>query len=275
MSLSESNLERILNEMNQIKQELKNAINASETRLHLKIEESQERVRHLEIENIALKKKIEILERRQNSNNIVIFGLNKERNEITFDLIREKLKSLIQVDVNLLEIRDICCLGSRKNCPVKVEFVSNITKRHILSNCKKLTGTGISINNDLTYQQRQELAVLRRHLNIHRQNKNKKSFIRGNKLVVDNIEYTANQLIEIEEKEENQERGNSAPSTPCQSLLQEVFEKDLRENVPLSTPTSSLCQTNTITGVTKKAALKPLNQNTEKIRTRSANERKK
>ncbi|KAG5896800.1 hypothetical protein JTB14_032046 [Gonioctena quinquepunctata] len=72
--------------------------------------------------------------------------------------------------------------------------------------------------------------IPKRHLQIHRANKNKKSFIRGNKLVVDKIEYTASQLAEIEKREEGTEElinSNSDPPIPTQPLIFEFLEEKL------------------------------------------------
>ncbi|KAG5897229.1 hypothetical protein JTB14_023648 [Gonioctena quinquepunctata] len=151
---------RIIEEIQQNRVELKNAIEASEARIQLRIEESNERIRQLETENSILKLEIEKLERQQKKGNIVIFGLNKERHEITFDVIRNELKSLLQIDVSLNQIKDIYSLGSSKNSPVKVEFASNITKKQVLQTVK-IEGNRISISQDLTTRQREELAVLK------------------------------------------------------------------------------------------------------------------
>ncbi|KAG5889465.1 hypothetical protein JTB14_016571 [Gonioctena quinquepunctata] len=111
---------RIIDEIQQNRAELKSAIVASEARIQLRIEESYERIRKLEVENSFLKQKIEKLERQQKSNNIIIFGLNRERHEITFDFIKSQLKSLLQVDLTANQIKDKYCLGSKRNSPVKI-----------------------------------------------------------------------------------------------------------------------------------------------------------
>ncbi|KAG5871748.1 hypothetical protein JTB14_004596 [Gonioctena quinquepunctata] len=72
--------------------------------------------------------------------------------------MQDKIKSLLEVDISTNQIKDIHCLGSQKNCPVKIELISNLTKRNLLANCQKLKGTKISIANDLTVQQREEQA---------------------------------------------------------------------------------------------------------------------
>ncbi|KAG5874245.1 hypothetical protein JTB14_028122 [Gonioctena quinquepunctata] len=258
---------RIIEEIQQNRVELKNAIEASEARIQLRIEESNERIRQLETENSILKLEIEKLERQQKKGNIVIFGLNKERHEITFDVIRNELKSLLQIDVSLNQIKDIYSLGSSKNSPVKVEFASNITKKQVFANCKKLKGTGISISQDLTTRQREELAVLKRHLQTHKQNKNENAYIKGNKLVVNKIEYTVQQLLDFEGGKDEGTKSRSVPSTPTQPLLRGLDEEETTKPVTPSTKPS---------GANKKLISNQTpGQNLGKIKTRLTSEREK
>lgn len=276
MSISVVDAKRIIDEIHQTRVELKSAIDASEARIQLRIEESYERIRKLEEENTYLKEKIEKLERQQNSTNIVIFGLNKERHEISFEYLRDELQSLLQIDLSINQIKNIHCLGSQKNCPVKVEFVSYLTKKNIFANCKKLKGTGISIAHDLTAQQRADLVVLKRHLQTHRLDKNKKSFIKGNKLIVDEIEYAVEQLLEIEQGEEFPDevtKTNSTPATPTQPLIREVFEEEKSHQA--AKPNITTPKISGSSGTVRKQPQKSnVNKNIEKVKTRSTSEKK-
>lgn len=278
MSLIQTDVERLINEIQSIKKELKQAIDASEVRIQLKIEESQEKLRQLEAENFTLKEKVEKLERRQISNNILIFGLNKERAEITLDSLMHDIKSLLDIDLDLHEIKDIHCLGSQRNCPVKVEFVTKFSKKRIFANCRKLKGTGITIANELTFQQRQEQLVLRRHLNSHKENKEVKTYIRGNKLIIDQQEFSVEQLLEIEEIKPQERKTNSVPVTPTQPPLREYPEEETvlgPQDKILSTPINSTLKKTTELGIDTKQAKKVPSQNIIKVRTRSNNEKKK
>ncbi|KAG5861958.1 hypothetical protein JTB14_038052 [Gonioctena quinquepunctata] len=104
--------------------------------------------------------------------------------------MQDKIKSLLEVDISTNQIKDIHCSGSQKNCPVKIELISNLTKRNLLANCQKLKGTKIPIANDVTVQQREEQAILRRHLHLNRQ-EDRTTFIKRNKLVINGREYSA------------------------------------------------------------------------------------
>lgn len=232
MNFTSNEIKQIIDEIQQNRSELKNAIDASEARIQLRIEESNTKIRQLEAENTTLKNTIEKLNRQLISNNIIIFGLNKERYEISFEYLHGELKSLLGVEVSENQIKNISCLGSQKNCPVKIELVSKFTKRKIFANCKNLKGTNISISNDLTAQQRKDLAVLKKHLKKYRQNGNKQSFIKGNKLVIEGREFTIEELLEIEGREAlDEEERRSDPATPTQALIREPPEEE-NEKLP-------------------------------------------
>ncbi|KAG5900399.1 hypothetical protein JTB14_037144 [Gonioctena quinquepunctata] len=125
MSFSGIDAQIIIEEIQQNRTELKIAIDASEARIQLRIEESYKKIRKLEAENYFLKNKVEKLERQQISNNIVVFGLNKHCHEISLDFIKDELKTLLEIEITANQVGNIHCLGSQINCPVKIEFVSN------------------------------------------------------------------------------------------------------------------------------------------------------
>ncbi|KAG5882992.1 hypothetical protein JTB14_004331 [Gonioctena quinquepunctata] len=189
---------RIIEEIQQNRVELKNAIEASEARIQLRIEESNERIRQLETENSILKLEIEKLERQQKKGNI---------------------------------------------------------------------GTGISISQDLTTRQREELAVLKRNLQSHKQNKNENAYIKGNKLVVNKIEYTVQQLLDFEGGEDEGTKSRSVPSTPTQPLLRELDEEETTKPVTPSTKPSG--------AIKKLISNQTPGQNLGKIKTRLTSEREK
>lgn len=219
------------------RKEIKYQIEASETRLLLKIEDLKSAVHKLEKENSELKTEVEKLKRENKKNNLMIFGLKTENKEVNTEYICRQLKSLIDVKLNESHINDIYPLGKGKNRPVKVEFTSNTIKRNVLKNCFKLKGTNISITNDLTPQQRQEQKTLRKHLVLARQDK-KNCYIKNNQLYVENIIYSVEDLLETEYHEEV--KINSAPATPSQSIRDinedEVFVE--AEKSPKNTPTT-------------------------------------
>lgn len=208
-----SDTKKILEEIKKTKSELKNIIEASEARLLLKLEEGNQRIKLLEEENRELKLKLEQTERRLKKNNLIIFGLEKQEKDTNF--LCAEIKKVLKVDLSASEINNFYSLGKQPKAPLKLELVSYLTKQKILKNTKLLKGTGIFIAEDLTYQQRQEQRALKTYLNEARASQHyKKSFIRGNKLVVDNVKYTLDDLKEAAENKEGEHKQHSAPNTP-------------------------------------------------------------
>lgn len=203
------------------RKEIKSAIEASETRLLLKIEELKQKVSSLEIENKILKNKTEILDRNSRKNNIIIFGL-KDSEGNTANKISKKIGELLGVDVKETDINNFYRLDKSAKPPIKVEFLSYLKKTEILKKCKKLKDTGIAISNDLTIEQRSEQKILRSFLKRTRQDPTDQSFIKGNKLYINNRAYTVEDLQEIEYSEKR--NVNSAPATPNIRTSEKEFE---------------------------------------------------
>ncbi|XP_044764476.1 uncharacterized protein LOC123321037 [Coccinella septempunctata] len=210
--MNDATVEKILTQMQKNKDELKNTILASETRLLVEIENLKSKITAVELENEHLKNRVELLERNSREANIVLFGLDKEPKDITSEFVIERLNGLLDTNIRKSHLNNILCLGRSKNCPVKVEFVSYLKKREIFRNVKNLRGTGIYIENDLTEAQREEQKILRRYLRLWR-GEGKGCFIRGNRLVVDGTYFSVTQLLQLE-KGQTCRKSNSAPSTP-------------------------------------------------------------
>lgn len=199
-----------------IKNELKNAIEASEARVLLKLETVNKKVTKLEKENKQLKDKIEILERQHKRNNIIIFGINKPAHEISAEYICHEINSLLEINLVEEDISDVYPLGRTANRPIKVELLSQLKKKSIIRNCNKLKGKNVSIAHDLTLAQREEAKILRKHLLVARETEENRCYIKGNKLIINNIPYTTRDLEQLQEVEEHtsKKETNSAPPTP-------------------------------------------------------------
>lgn len=208
--------------------ELKNTIDASETRLLLKIEELKSRLNTLEEENLNLKNKIENLETRDKKNNIIVFGINKPEDTLSPQYICQKLNHLLDIDLTELDLNNAYPLGNSENSPIKVEFVRYLKKDTVLQNCHKLKGTNISISHDLTFKQRSENKTLRRHLQLARQNEDT-CYIKKNKLYVNGKSYTPQELENTNVIENIECNTNSVPATP---ILQELVQNKAISEVP-------------------------------------------
>lgn len=110
----------------------------------------------LEKENVALKIKMDTLEQYSRKNNIIINGINEEKNEdICFkvaSLVREKL----QVNINQGDISACHRVGNKNTNtsgrPVIVKFTNLSIKHNILKNRKFLKNTTVFVAEDLTRQ---------------------------------------------------------------------------------------------------------------------------
>lgn len=205
--------EKIYNALITTKSELEGTIEEAEERLLLKLEEFNKRISRLEKENQELKTKIEILERKEKKNNIVIYGLKGESTVISPGFICNKLNEITDETITEADISNVYKLGKKEDCPVKIEFVSYLKKSAVIRNGTKLKGTEISISHDLTEQQRQLNRILRKHLYLARQNNHTKCYIKQNKLYVDDNVYTAEELVDIEDiTERKQPKPNSSSS---------------------------------------------------------------
>lgn len=200
----------LLEEIKKNRTELKFSIEASETRVLLKIAELNGKVNKLEKENTQLKSKIELLERGLKKNNILIYGLKLDTNS-TSDIICKKIEELLEISISKNDINNYYVVNAPKS-PIKIELISHLKKKEIFKNCRKLKGTNISVTNDLTYKQRQDHKILTQYLKEARENK-QKSYIRGNKLYIDKKQFTVDELDSLV----NRSAANSEPSTPTTS----------------------------------------------------------
>lgn len=231
MRNDEISLQNLYDEILNNRTEIRNIIEASEARLLLKLEEANRKILHLEEENLNLKNKVEFLDREIRRNNIAVFGLNKLQNsEINENFICKELNRVLGTNLRESDICNIFPLGKTEKCPVRIKLRNHQQKREIFKNCYKLKGCRLSITNDLTIEQQKQHSILRRHLTLTRLD-NRKSIIRGNKLIVDNITYSVEDLLKVEEDKESKTRSNtnSAPPTPTRAAGAVTQENKIEE----------------------------------------------
>lgn len=145
--MNDAAVKKIMDEIQKNKEELKNAIKASETRLLLTHENLKTKVHDLEKENFSLRNKVEFLEKGSKENNIVIFGIDLDE-EVSVEHVLQELNNRLEIDITYKDINNIYRLGKNKECPVETAFISYLTKKNVLQNAKKLKGSGISIVHD-------------------------------------------------------------------------------------------------------------------------------
>lgn len=205
----EENNDKILEEIQKNRTEIRNFIEASENRILLRLEDLNGKIKELERENQHLKNKVEFLERGSKKNSILIYGLQSEEN-YTVDDICDNLRHLLDISLSTADINDCYLLDIPKH-PFKIDLISNLKKQEIFQNCKKLKGSNIGITSDLTYNQRQDYKILKEHLKAARKDKNVKSFIKGSKLVIGEKIYSVDFL---RNKNQNKPAASIEPLTP-------------------------------------------------------------
>lgn len=195
----------------ELKEEIKTEIAEIKTIL---TEESKKR-REIETKQIEIEKRVSHIEKTLRKNNIVIFGLQpNEENVLSYTI--EQLNQLLTLNINTLHINNLIPLGkAENNPPILVQFTSFLTKLEVLKQCKKLKGTGVYICEDLSKEERENRKILEKHQKQAR-SKNLNAYIRNNKLVVNNDVYTIEELQNLEsdwEEENIQEDLNEIDST--------------------------------------------------------------
>lgn len=123
-----------------------------------------------------LEKRVHMLERKDRKNNIIIKGVNTDEikgNDKTEDYIKESLG----VDVSVRSVQQI------KNSMLLVQLESWEEKMEVMGNKKKLKGSKVYIENDLTKEERRIQAEIRKVAQEERK-KGKKAVARYNKLLV-------------------------------------------------------------------------------------------
>lgn len=228
-----SKLEEIINtKTNELKTELKTEIQSLRESLDNKTKELEERCNRLEQRIISI-------ERFNRRNNIVIFGIEANKNEL-LEVTTGKLNGIFGSNLTEGDINNIYSIG--KKGVVILEFLSYIQKQKIFQNLKKLRGTGISISHDLRIEDQVINKALVKHLKSARNN-NYQAYIKNHKLIVNGTPYTLEELEEtnIDCEIELPPKANSAPSTPIarRNLTDqediptesEVFDKNTRDTV--------------------------------------------
>ena len=182
-------------------EQIDNGMNRSLAKINNKLCKNEE-----QIDNVQ--KQCLFLERKVRKNNIIIFGLDiKDENLV--EKVISSLNNLLDLKVTTSEINNVYKIGKNNKPPIVVEFVSFLKKKEIFNipeKLKSLKGTNVSISNDLCQEDRQNNKVLLKHLKIAR-SENKEAKIKGNKIEISNILYTAKELeeetdVEVSEVEE-------------------------------------------------------------------------
>lgn len=211
-------------------------------KLSKELQEAQEQIRFLESENLSLRQKLRSIERKSLKYNLIVYGLAETGRNNNLDT-RKQIEALfldkLEIDLDPYDIRNCYRLGqnTEKTRPILVEFLSNFTRSVILRNRTKLKGTKIFIQEDLTFEDRQERKILVEKLKEAKE-KNIPAILKGNKLVIEGRTYTYSDFEKTDGEELDPpveyRRTNSEPSTPTPKVLHynpDVFALTKQPNI--------------------------------------------
>lgn len=179
-------------------------------KFQMELDDTKNKVKVVERENANLKiqlndheMKIEILEREVRKKRIIIQGLAESDKEHQLEL-EEKVRVLLrdlEVQINIEnEIQEIARIGYKKVNeqnkirPVLIELGKLSKKWEILKAAKKLKGKPIWINEDYSTVVQKQRKILISQMKKERE-AGKKAFVRFNKLIVEGVSFTADQLM--------------------------------------------------------------------------------
>lgn len=203
-------LKKLENILHNNKVEIKNEIRAINNKL-------DERLQKLEKEYNTLENKVVDLERKNRENNIVIFGIHANRDNL-LNITVEKLNDLLGITIKENDINKIYHIGNKNT--ILLEFTTFITKQNLFKNIRKLKGTGVYINHDLRPEDQKTHKILYQNLKQARSN-NLRAYIRNHILYINDIPQTIDQLGDYTSTQNNHDlsyelapKANSAPATP-------------------------------------------------------------
>lgn len=215
-------LNTIISQNNEIKSDIdqikKDLSNQSRT-----IEIINCKVAILENENTELKNKLLAIERKSKRNNFIIFGVKEDVADIlTFviNIVRDTLNILISNN----DINNIYRIGQKaaeKSRPIILELTTNLKKQEISRALPKLKNTGIRFANDLLPQDREQQKLLHKHLK-EAKDKNHNARIFKNKLIINGVTYTYQDLKNTDEGE-TENHVIEVHSNPASSVNVPIF----------------------------------------------------
>lgn len=132
MPLEDVSLENIYDEILKNRTEIKSIIEASETRLLLKLEEAHHKIINLESENTFLKNKIESLDRENRKNNIAIFGLlQPKESTLNEENLCNQLNTLLGLNLRETDIANLYPPSKNIRGPIRIKLTNNHKKNNI------------------------------------------------------------------------------------------------------------------------------------------------
>lgn len=193
-------------------EQLSNKIDHNNKILADRLQLANSTIDKLQEENLALKERIDILERNIRKKNIAVYGINVD--EDGNNLLSNSISTLNDIfGKHFLKPGDIANIYHPKkeniSTPIIIEFLTYSKKEDIFKNLHRLKDTGVTIYNDLSKVDRKINKVLKNKLKEARK-KNIDAKIKGKSIVVAGKEYTYENLIAQEATKVNHLERNSS-----------------------------------------------------------------
>ncbi|CAH1176538.1 unnamed protein product [Phaedon cochleariae] len=214
---------------------LKDELRTYKKTIQNKIDTLEKQNEDLKEENVKLKDRLINCERKIKKYNLVIYNLEGENIQQTVvDLLHQKLK--INCEAN--DLRDSYRLNSggkhNKLHPILIECMNSRLRAQILSEAKKLKGTGIFISPDYTVEDYQKKKLLYQFQKLAR-GRDQSATIRGNNLVIDGVQYSLDELqqmksvsSDVDQSELHRSDSTSSASSASQKRSRELNDQAIK-----------------------------------------------
>uniref|UniRef100_A0A8D8SKC9 Endonuclease-reverse transcriptase n=1 Tax=Cacopsylla melanoneura TaxID=428564 RepID=A0A8D8SKC9_9HEMI len=177
-------------------------------------------------------------EKEKRKRNVIIFGIEQEQGE-NYATLEEKLRNMIRekMDITILstEVDSVKRFGRAQNNqrPIIMALTTWKRKMELISNGRKLKGTGISIREDFPQEVQITRKSLYEEMMEHRRN-GRKAYIRYDKLIVEGNEKNENNRnneIEMMEDDTEEESGSDKGKRKAETDLELELKKDNRKQI--------------------------------------------
>uniref|UniRef100_A0A8D8M929 Uncharacterized protein n=1 Tax=Cacopsylla melanoneura TaxID=428564 RepID=A0A8D8M929_9HEMI len=181
-------------------------------------------------------------EKEKRKRNVIIFGIEQEQGE-NYATLEEKLRNMIRekMDITILstEVDSVKRFGRAQNNqrPIIMALTTWKRKMELISNGRKLKGTGISIREDFPQEVQITRKSLYEEMMEHRRN-GRKAYIRYDKLIIEGNENNGNKKEEDEKEEiemmEDETKGGSGSEKgkrKAETDLELELKKDNRKQI--------------------------------------------
>lgn len=207
-------------------EDIKSVLKSVDEKLTERLDKLEEKYNDIKttVENKIIK-----IERQKRKNNIIIFGVQHNKDLISF--VTNDLSKLLKMSISQADINNIYRVGTANN--VIVEFTSYLKKLKVLEHARNLKNSGFSVNHDLHPKDQADAKILYERMKTARA-LNLKAYIKNFKLHINNEVYGIDNLPNLENILLQQTENNTPIGKELkENKREEVLDKNLkRTNKP-------------------------------------------